>query len=107
MSYEEERVTLQDELQKIQFLAAQKIQLTQEYAVKQEALRNYVQSLQENYKQALEKIKTQQHTIDITLKNVIQKKTELEKASLLKTQDIQKIEQEKSASYHSGRNLNR
>ena len=99
ISYEDERVRLQEELQTLQYRAAQKIQLTETFRTKQEALRQYVQSLQEKHTAALENIQFQHHTLGIKLTTALQKKADYEKMKYIKDQELSKIAEETAMLY--------
>ncbi len=93
-NYEDERTTLQTELQNIQIQAAKKIDLQQLHATKQEALRNYVQSIQDRYKSELEKIQLTAHTLTTSQSNVLQQMTDLEKKKMAKEAELKSVTDE-------------
>ena len=66
---EKERTILQGELQNLQLLAARKIELKEEYLIKKDALKNYVQLIKDRFKQAEERTTLQEQSVLITLKN--------------------------------------
>ena len=94
IKYEEERTLLQNELQNLQIQAAQKIQLKETHSARQESLRHYVQTLQENYKQALEKVQFSEHTIMVSLKTGTEKIQELTNKKALAQENCKKIDHE-------------
>lgn len=93
-TYEHERLLLQEELQKMQFLAAQKIELTQIYTAKQEALNGFVQTLQDQYRKSREKLQLAEHSVDVTLASATQKARELEKKKALNEQHLRSLTNE-------------
>lgn len=92
VNYEHERAVLQTELQTIQFHAAQKIQMRELYSVKQDELRNYIQSLSSTHTTALEKIQFTAHTNDVALAAAVQKGQEIDKNRVRNQEELKNIE---------------
>ena len=67
---EKERTILQGELQQLQILAARKIELKEEYLIKKDALKQYIQVIKDRFKQAEEQAILKEQSLLITLKNV-------------------------------------
>ncbi len=76
---EEMRTHLQTEITSLQVLGAKKIQLKDEWLSKKEAFHKLVQHTQEQYMQALEKIKLQEQRITLELTQTREKQLECEK----------------------------
>ena len=60
---------MQGELQQLQLLAARKIELKEEYLIKKDALKHYIQIIKDRFKLAQEQTTLKEQSVLITLKN--------------------------------------
>lgn len=89
---EQERTTLQKELQLLQMQASKKIALREQYLALKERIRLSFQHLQEEYKQAHDALKLTEQTLDLSLKAASEKEQGLIKKRAFSVQELTTID---------------